>query len=381
MAVPELKEILLTLIPIVGVFVVSVMVFKIFLKSRRGSSPKKKRKESKALETDTSDPESNSVFNTIMSTKRIASDLRRRGIDTGAAESLIKKAEDEYGLGREGRAKLEISEAKEILLRQNRDWDEKTGFNVVPEPTKPGARTSPKKAVDMLGKSSQKSDKSVKPDEVFPELKKAEKKKPDNYLPSKFTISLAGSAIDNAEREGANTDEAKRYLIEAKTCFDREDYDEAFNYSLCSKREAESLLGVTSSQAEDKKQVLSDLATLASDTDELMICTTCGFRRIPYICIESDSGEEATCKECYELTMGKITETKLEPPPPPPPPPDDLDEEQDFCPNCGAMVKGEDVFCGKCGKPVKEELKCVGCGEKVELGDMFCRKCGARLVT
>jgi DNA-directed RNA polymerase subunit RPC12/RpoP len=41
----------------------------------------------------------------------------------------------------------------------------------------------------------------------------------------------------------------------------------------------------------------------------------------------------------------------------------------------------EDVFCGKCGKPVQEELKCVGCGTKVEPGDVFCRKCGARLVT
>ena len=56
-------------------------------------------------------------------------------------------------------------------------------------------------------------------------------------------------------------------------------------------------------------------------------------------------------------------------------------EEQHYCPNCGAKVDAVDVFCGKCGKPVKEELKCVGCGEKVEPGDMFCRKCGARLVT
>jgi predicted nucleic acid-binding Zn ribbon protein len=54
--------------------------------------------------------------------------------------------------------------------------------------------------------------------------------------------------------------------------------------------------------------------------------------------------------------------------------------EHRYCPNCGAKVKIKDVFCGKCGKPVHEELKCVGCGTKVEPGDVFCRKCGARQV-
>jgi predicted amidophosphoribosyltransferase len=89
--------------------------------------------------------------------------------------------------------------------------------------------------------------------------------------------------------------------------------------------------------------------------------------------------------------MGATVMPELPPPPPPPPPdfkgeipkPDEKKEEkeQHFCPNCGAKVTAEDVFCGKCGKPVKEELKCVGCGTKVEPGDVFCRKCGARLVT
>ncbi len=139
-------------------------------------------------------------------------------------------------------------------------------------------------------------------------------------------------------------------------------------------------MGVAAAEGEDKKKVMSDLATLAAETQELMACSVCGITKVPYICIDISGVQEATCKECYDISMGKIAEPKAQPPPPPP----DIIEEkitQAFCPNCGAKVKSEDVFCGKCGKPVKEELKCVGCGEKVEPGDVFCRKCGARLVT
>ncbi len=126
----------------------------------------------------------------------------------------------------------------------------------------------------------------------------------------------------------------------------------------------------------------------------MKVCSICGNRRVAYICIESETGEEATCRQCYDNTMSATVVPELPPPPPPPsgsfaqdikkeapPAKEPQVSEHRFCPNCGAKVKAEDVFCGKCGKPVQEELKCVGCGEKVEPGDVFCRKCGARLVT
>jgi hypothetical protein len=236
----------------------------------------------------------------------------------------------------------------------------------------------------------------AKPDEEFPELKKAVDKKPDNYLPSKFTISLAERAIESAEQSGLDTSEARSYLLEAKACYVREDYDGAFKDALKCRRAAEALLGVTT-KMEGGGEMISDLAMLPTQGEEPSICSICGERKIAYISIETDDGEEATCKECYEKSMGKVLgvttqaeiEQALESKVPEgedkvaPEKEERVEEEekQHFCPNCGAKVDAVDVFCGKCGKPVTEELKCVGCGEKVEPGDMFCRKCGARLVT
>jgi hypothetical protein len=386
MADLDIKSIALLVIAVAFVLVILYLVLRIMFKVKKGPSSKKTRKTKvlKAVPTDTNS-ESDSIFNTIISTKRIATDLRRRGINTTVPDEIIKKAESEYNIGRENNAKYQIEDAKRILLDLKKNWDEKTGFDVVPGSTDSVPKKAFKESVDLSSKEIIGSGEHLEPEKEFPELKKAVDKKPDNYLPSKFSISLAGRALEDANGAGQNTQEAQRLLINAKECFEREDYDEAFRLALCCKKEAEALLGVTKDVGGGKEGI-SDLAAISSGSEELKICSICGNRKVAYICIEGKGGEEATCKDCYDKTMIE----SIAPPPPPPPPDEskaaeDKEEEepkeQHFCPNCGAKVKAEDVFCGICGKPVKEELKCVGCGTKVEPGDMFCRKCGARLVT
>jgi hypothetical protein len=373
-------ETLRILVVVFGISVILIMVLRIFLKHRKGSEPREK-KEPRVLKAVDAESEIDVIYNALSSTKRIAADLRRRGVDTKAADDLLKKAEAEYRMEKKAAAKMDIEEAKGILMRSKKQWDDKTGFDVVPTSHDIEARPTLKKTVDLISEKAADAE-HLEPEKEFPELAKAAEKKPDNFLPSKFTISLAGTAIENARVEGAQVDEAQRFLIEAKACFEREDYDDAFRLALCSKREAEALLGVAAPEGGDKEKVMSDLATLAAETQELMACSVCGVTKAPYICIDINGVTEATCEECYNRSMGKIAEPKVQPPPPPPPPEIiQKEKEQAFCPNCGAKVKAEDVFCGKCGKPVKEELKCVGCGTKVEPGDVFCRKCGARLVT
>lgn len=382
MAELDIKDMLLILVAVVFTVIILGMILKIMLKVRRGSSTKK-RKETRVLEAVPSAPNSDDIFNMITSTRRIASDLKRRGIDTSEADALISEANTYYDQGLESRAKLTINEAKDLLFTTKKQWDKKTGFGVVsPKPTVE-THSPPKEVVDLTEEVKLSTKEGLKNEEEIPQLSKTIEKKPDNYLPSKFTISLAGSALENARMAGADTNEAQRLLIDAKACFDREDYDEAFKLALCCKREAEGLLGVSPTEG---GKVISDLATLPVEEEELKICSICGNKKMAYICIEVNGGEEATCKECYDRSMGKAIQPKMELPPPPPPPKEvkevmEKEEEHNYCPNCGAKVKFEDVFCGKCGKPVKEELKCVGCGTKVEPGDMFCRKCGARLVT
>jgi len=389
MAEVDIKGMILTIVLVIGTIIVLMIVLKILLKLRKGSTPKK-RKEPRVLEAISSTPNSDDIFNTITSTRRIASDLKRRGIDTSDAEELISKADTYYEQGFENRVKFTIEEAKELLFRSKKEWDKKTGFDVVPSTPIIEAHPTPKELVDLTEEEKLSTKEGLKSEEEVPDLSEPMEKKPDNYLPSKFTISLAGTAVDNARTSGVDVGGAQRLLVEAKACFDKDDYDEAFRLALCSKREAESLLGAAPAGGKVGGKIISDLATLPGETEELMICSICGERKIPYICIEIKGGEEATCRECYDKSMGKVTEPKTELLPPPPPPPKEIKEEKveeekekepHYCPDCGAKVKSDDVFCGKCGKPVKEELKCVGCGTKVEPGDMFCRKCAARLVT
>jgi hypothetical protein len=385
MAELDIKEMLEILVAVVFVVIILVMILRIMLKVRKGSSTKK-RKETRVLESIPATSNTDDIFNTITSTRRIASDLKRRGIDTSEADALISEANTYYDQGLENRAKLTIKEAKDLLFTTKKQWDKKTGFGVVSSKPTVETHSPPKEVVDLTGEAKPSTKEGLKTEEEIPDLSKTMEKKPDNYLPSKFTISLAGSAVENARMAGADASEAQRLLIDAKACFDKEDYDEAFKLALCCKREAEGLLGVSSTEG---KKVISDLATVPVEEEELKICSICGNRKMAYICIEVNGGEEATCRECYDKSMGKAIQPKIEFPPPPPPPlgevkevmEEEKAEEHNYCPNCGAKVKFEDVFCGKCGKPVKEELKCVGCGTKVEPGDMFCRKCGARLVT
>ncbi len=381
MAELDIKEMLLILVAVVFIVIILLMVMRILLKVRKGPTTKR-RKETRVLEALPEISNSDDIFNTITSTRRIASDLKRRGIDTSEADVLISEANTYYDQGLENRARLTINEAKDLLFTTKKEWDKKTGFGVVSSKPTVEAHSPPKEVVDLTEEVKLSTKEGLKTEEEIPDLSKTIEKKPDNYLPSKFTISLAGSAVENARMVGADTSEAQRLLIDAKACFDKEDYDEAFKLALCCKREAEGLLGVSSTEG---GKVISDLAVIPVE-EELKICSICGNKRMAYICIEVNGGEEATCKECYDKSMGKAIQPKIELSPPPPPPGEikevvEKEEEHNYCPNCGAKVKLEDVFCGKCGKPVKEELKCVGCGTKVEPGDMFCRKCGARLVT
>ncbi|MEE9151767.1 MAG: zinc ribbon domain-containing protein [Thermoplasmata archaeon] len=382
MTAEEIKSLVLFLIIVAGVIFVIGMGIRILLKVRKGPSVKK-RKETKVLEAISSTPDSDDIFNIINSTRRIATDLKRRGIDTGSAEDLISKANTYYDQGLEKKAKFTIEEAKELLLSSKKDWDKKTGFGVVSSNSDIEARSTPKEIVDLVGEN-QKPKEVLKFHEEIPDISNTIEKKPDNYLAAKFTISLAGTAKENAMMADSDASEAQRLLTEAKACFAKEDYDEAFKLALCSKRGAEALFGVAPGEGEEGKKIISDLATAHIEPEELKICSICGERKIAYICIEVNGGEETTCRECYEESIGRMILPKIEPPPPPEEikgEEEEKEEEQNYCPNCGAKVKNEDVFCGKCGKPVKEELKCVGCGTKVEPGDMFCRKCGARLVT
>lgn len=46
------------------------------------------------------------------------------------------------------------------------------------------------------------------------------------------------------------------------------------------------------------------------------------------------------------------------------------------CPNCGAQIIDESLFCTECGKPIPQVNVCPHCGESVNEGEVSCSKCG-----
>lgn len=49
------------------------------------------------------------------------------------------------------------------------------------------------------------------------------------------------------------------------------------------------------------------------------------------------------------------------------------------CPNCGAQINDDSLFCTECGKPIPQGSVCPYCGASVNEGDAFCQSCGKRV--
>lgn len=49
------------------------------------------------------------------------------------------------------------------------------------------------------------------------------------------------------------------------------------------------------------------------------------------------------------------------------------------CPNCGAQMDDESLFCTECGKPIPQGNVCPHCGASVNDGDAFCQNCGKKV--
>ena len=49
------------------------------------------------------------------------------------------------------------------------------------------------------------------------------------------------------------------------------------------------------------------------------------------------------------------------------------------CPNCGAQIADDSLFCTECGKQIPQDNVCPHCGASVNDGDSFCQNCGNSL--
>lgn len=49
------------------------------------------------------------------------------------------------------------------------------------------------------------------------------------------------------------------------------------------------------------------------------------------------------------------------------------------CPNCGAVVSDDSLYCGNCGNVISQIIKCPNCGKEVNSDVKFCSGCGCLL--
>ena len=50
-----------------------------------------------------------------------------------------------------------------------------------------------------------------------------------------------------------------------------------------------------------------------------------------------------------------------------------------ICPNCGAQMNDDSLFCTECGKQIPQGIVCPHCGVSLNEGDVFCQSCGKRV--
>ena len=49
------------------------------------------------------------------------------------------------------------------------------------------------------------------------------------------------------------------------------------------------------------------------------------------------------------------------------------------CPNCGAQMNDDSLFCTECGRPIPQGSVCPHCGASLNEGDVFCQNCGKKV--
>jgi predicted RNA-binding Zn-ribbon protein involved in translation (DUF1610 family) len=226
---------------------------------------------------------SDRAYNDVRTTESILNMLKRDSVDTSAAQPYITEAKAALSR-RDYHSCIEYAEKAKFALKKA-----KTQANLKPFWDEPSNERGIEKA---------KSEES--PDSKLPE----------NYMQSKFTISLAEDAIKTASKKGKDISEAQEFLKLSTEAFENGIYSEALKLALRSKKCAEGI----------EKE---------GDIIELSICDEPGKYECPN-CGGNVKANDIFCRKC-----GAKIERELS------------------CPNCGESINTNDIFCGKCGEKIK----------------------------
>jgi RNA polymerase subunit RPABC4/transcription elongation factor Spt4 len=248
---------------------------------------KMKNRRVRSAKQDSSLPDE--AHNAVVTAKAIAATLERQGVQSREVTSWIQEAEMAYQRGNYRVTKDLIGKAKERLLALKSAQASKGDIVKLEQ-------------LATVGGSEEVTTKEILTKEV-----------PPNFPQSKFSIEVAGRAIEQARSSGRDIAQATELLEAAKGRFEAKDYDGALTMARLSTR-----------SAEGKKVEMPAMPSKRGPTTAIgsdRACPSCG------AALRSD---DMFCRKCG---------TRLVP---------------SVCASCGASLLGDDSFCPKCGKPVSQ---------------------------
>ena len=267
--------IVLFVIAIVGVAILEMRFLRKRMKGRRVRAAKR---DSELLDE---------AHNAIVTTKAILSTMERQGIRSEEASAWLREAEMAYAR-RNYRVAVDLTgRAKDRLL----------SLKAAPASRGDLAKLETLAAV---GGSEELTTKEL-----------IQKEFPPNLLQSKFSVELAGTAIEQGRLAGRDVAQASQLLEAAKVRFDGKDYTAALTIARQSKRAADG-------ERVDVSVVTEPMMAPAAVV-ESRPCPSCG---------ASLQADDVFCRKCG---------TQLVP---------------SACGSCGASLLADDSFCRKCGAPV-----------------------------
>lgn len=248
---------------------------------------KMKNRRVRAAKNDSDLPDQ--AHNAIITTKAIAATLDRQGIRSPEVGSWLEEAELAYGRGNYRVSQDLVRKAKDRLL------------NI-------------KSAQAAKGDLAKLEQLSTEADEEITTKERLQKEVVPNLLQSKFSIELAGSAVEQARSGSRDLTQATELLEAAKGRFESKDYDGALTMARLSKRAAD---------GQKVEMPAKGPSAPSSAVGTTQACPACG------AAVQSD---DTFCPKCGARL------------------------EASSCSSCGASLLSDDAYCRKCGKPVSQGI-------------------------
>ena len=249
----------------------------------------RKRMKNRRVRTAKRDEElADEAHNAIVTTKAILAALERQGIRSEESANRLREAET-AARRRNYRVAIDLTaKGKERLLALKSAQSAKGDLA----------------KLDRLPRSASSEEITTK--------EMIQKEFPPNLMQSKFSIEVAGTAVEQGRLNGRDVSQATQLLEAAKTRFDAKDYASALTIARQSKRAA-------AGEQVDVSIALAAPQSPPTPPHATTACPNCG---------ASLQGDDAFCRKCGTRLVASA------------------------CASCGASLLADDAFCRKCGAPV-----------------------------